>query len=85
MPLLRDTIIILLFFFAIFAIGGTNLMAGNLKNRCFSIQAGMMADGELPLCSGECAGGIFCGKSNENPNFGVTNFDNVCYSLLCVF
>jgi hypothetical protein len=37
MPLLRDTIIILLFFFAIFAIGGTNLMSGMLKNRCYSI------------------------------------------------
>jgi len=37
MPLLRDTIIILLFFFAIMAIGGTNLMSGQLKNRCINI------------------------------------------------
>lgn len=37
MPLLRDTIIILLFFFAIFAIMGLNLMSGQLKVRCMSI------------------------------------------------
>ena len=36
------------------------------------------------LC-GECPGGYFCGKSNENPNYGATNFDNVCYSFLAVF
>ena len=36
-PLLKDTIIILLFFFVIFAIAGTQLLAGNLKNRCFAI------------------------------------------------
>jgi len=86
MPLLRDTIIILLFFFAIFAIGGTNLMSGMLKNRCYSIQTGMLFPDDLPLCAGgDCPGGYFCGKSNDNPNFGVTNFDNVMYSLLCVF
>jgi hypothetical protein len=32
-----------------------------------------------------CPGGYFCGKSNENPNYGVTNFDNVAYSFLAVF
>lgn len=39
------------------------------------------------LCGGAvtCPGGYFCGKTNENPNYGVTNFDNVFYSLLVVF
>jgi len=37
MPLLSDTIIILLFFFAIFAIMGLNLLSGQLKVRCMSI------------------------------------------------
>jgi len=85
-PMLRETAIILMFFFQIFAIGGTNLMSGNLKNRCISIQTGIIHPDELPLCGGiSCPGGYFCGKSNENPNFGVTNFDNVFYSFLCVF
>jgi hypothetical protein len=40
-----------------------------------------------PFCSSNasCPGGYFCGKTNENPNFGVTNFDSVMYSFLCVF
>ena len=33
----------------------------------------------------ECPGGYICGKGNENPNYGTTNFDNVCYSFLAVF
>jgi hypothetical protein len=85
MPLLRDTIIILLFFFAIMAIGGTNLMSGQLKNRCINIQSGTMHPDEILCYGSNCPGGFFCGKSNDNPNYGVTNFDNVFYSLLCVF
>ena len=38
------------------------------------------------LCgSVSCPSGYFCGKTNANPNFGVTNFDNIFYSLLTVF
>ena len=33
-PLLRDTLIVLMFFFLIFAIGGLNLFMGLLKMRC---------------------------------------------------
>jgi hypothetical protein len=32
-----------------------------------------------------CPGGYFCGKGSENPNYGVTNFDNLFYSFLTVF
>jgi voltage-dependent calcium channel L type alpha-1F len=47
----------------------------------------MHPDGEDLICGGyqECPGGYFCGKSNANPNYGVTNFDNLFYALLCVF
>ena len=27
----------------------------------------------------------FCGKTNQNPNYGVTNLDNVFYGLFMVF
>jgi hypothetical protein len=37
MPLLKDTIIILVFFFLIMAIAGCNLLSGLLKNRCMNI------------------------------------------------
>jgi len=37
MPLLRDTLMILVFFFIIFAIGGCQLMGGELKMKCVNI------------------------------------------------
>jgi hypothetical protein len=37
LPRLQDTLIILMFFFIIMAIGGTQLMSGSLKNRCVNI------------------------------------------------
>lgn len=51
------------------------------------LQTGEILDDDELLCSldSDCPGGYFCGKSNSNPNYGATNFDNVCYSLLCVF
>jgi len=36
-PLLRDTLLILLFFFIVFSIGCLQLLAGSLKQRCVSI------------------------------------------------
>jgi hypothetical protein len=86
-PLLKDTVIILLFFFVIFAIGGTQLMAGSLKNRCMSIQTGTLHDDDIICGSSKsiCPGGFYCGKANDNPNYGVTSFDNLLYSMLVVF
>lgn len=40
LPLLKDTIIVLLFFFLIFAIGGVNLFSGMLRQRCINIETG---------------------------------------------
>lgn len=40
LPLLKDTIIVLLFFFLIFAIGGVNLFSGMLRQRCIEIETG---------------------------------------------
>jgi len=61
---------------------------GKLKNRCFSISTGSPHEGD-GFCntetSFECPGGYFCAKGNENPNYGVTNFDNLGYSFLTIF
>ena len=38
--MLKDTIIVLLFFFLIFAIGGVNLFSGMLRHRCVNIETG---------------------------------------------
>ena len=40
LPLLKDTIIVLIFFFLIFAIGGVNLFTGMLRSRCVKIEDG---------------------------------------------
>jgi hypothetical protein len=86
LPLLSNTIVILLFFFMMMAIAGSQLLKGELKKRCVSIQTGMMHPDDL-LCSGgyPCPGGYFCGKTTGNPNHGVTNFDNLLYAFLTVF
>jgi len=50
LPLLRDTILVLLFFFIIFAIAGVQLFTGELKNRCFHIETGLRAKPNL-ICA----------------------------------
>lgn len=85
MPLLVDTMMILSFFFFVFSIAGSQLFTGILKNRCVSIETGKVLDEVLCETADACPGGYFCGKTNENPNHGVTNFDVIFYSLLMVF
>ena len=88
LPLLRDAIIVLLFFFLIFAIGGVNLFSGMLKQRCVNYETGHALDDPDFICGGElaqCPEGYFCGKQNVNPNYEVTNFDNIFWALLVVF
>ena len=64
-PLLQDTMVILMFFFIIFSIAGSNLLGGMLKSRCVSVQSGKMHEDEI-ICGGfnSCPGGYFCGKTN---------------------
>ena len=101
MPLLRDTMIVLLFFFLIFAIGGVQLLSGYLKNRCFDINSGreyVSEDGDDYLCGGAQACPVVndtffdgtpivyeCGKGLVNPAFDNLSFDNMLYGLLVVF
>jgi len=85
LPLLRDTIIILIFFFLIFAIAGVQLLSGYLKRRCINIETGIKHNEDLVCGAKQCPAGYFCGETNENPNYGVTNFDNILYALLAVF
>jgi hypothetical protein len=86
LPLLGDAILVLLFFFFIFAIAGVQLFQGALKKQCFSEELGIIHP-DLEVCGGgwACPEGYFCGKSNTNPNWGVTNCDNILYALLLIF
>jgi voltage-dependent calcium channel L type alpha-1D len=77
-----------MFFFIIFAIATTQMFNGMLKQRCIAIQTGINHPDDI-ICNvndeNSCPGGYFCGKGSENPNYGVTNFDNIAYSILAVF
>ena len=90
LPLLKDTIIVLIFFFLIFAIGGVNLFQGMLRQRCVEIETGrVMLDefGEEVICgdSFKCSEGFFCGKRMLNPNYDATSFDNIFWAMLAIF
>ena len=85
LPLLRDTIIVLIFFFLIFAIAGLQLWLGVLKKRCVNIVTGVPHPDDELCGNRQCPDGYFCGKRIANPNYGVTNFDNILYALLAVF
>lgn len=90
LPRLKASIIVLGFFYIIFAIAGVNLFSGMLKQRCVNYETGRefeAEDGEPYICGGgnACPEGFFCGKMNVNPNYEVTNFDNIFWALLVVF
>lgn len=85
----------LMFFFMIFAIGGLQLFSGLLKKRCFYEETGIMYDKLIdddPYCndSDDCSKyfdqadpkSLICGKMDENPNWGITNFDTFGWSFL---
>lgn len=85
-PLLRDSLLVLFFFFLVFAIAGTQLFTGAFKNRCYYMETGLIDD-RKPICGGQesCLPGTYCAKSNENPANGASNFDNVMFSMMQVF
>lgn len=92
-PLLKDTFLILMFFFLIFAIAGLQLLTGLTKQVCFTITTGtgdasfnddLMNQG---FCGGAsyCPAGDFCGQQIASADYGTTNFDNILWSLLNIF
>ena len=88
-PMLKNTLVVLFFFFLIFAIGGLNLFMGLLKQRCVDEMTGAAFvddEGEEMLCGNQmCPVGYYCGKRTLNPSFDVANFDNIFWALLNVF
>ncbi|KAL4505974.1 hypothetical protein ABPG72_013735 [Tetrahymena utriculariae] len=85
-PYLVNSMIILTFFFLIFAIGGLQLFSGLLLRRCIDPLSGIVVDYNQ-VCGGgyQCDGINICGKTMSNPQFNVTSFDNIFYSFLMVF
>ena len=83
-PLLLDTLIILGFFFMIFAIAGLQMWNGMLTKRCLNIATGYV-DNDAICGSHTCPEGQVCVDFLGNPNFGNTNFDNIFSAFLTVF
>ena len=80
--LLVDTAIILIFFFIIFAIAGLQLFGGVLRQHWVNTETGQVLD-SIDVCGTvECPAGYVWAKTLSNPNFGVSNFDSIFYSLL---
>jgi voltage-dependent calcium channel L type alpha-1D len=87
-PDLKDVAMLLFFLIFVFGILGVQLYGGALSYRCFSAETGEHTD---ELCSTEtsygyqCGAGYFCGNWIENPNAGVTAFDNILLAWITIF
>lgn len=58
-PLLRDSILVLMFFFLIFAIAGVQLFQGAMKNVCINIDTGII-DPNFVGGNNQCGGEMDC-------------------------
>ncbi len=83
LPLL-DSLVVLVFALAIFAIAGLQVWHGQLKYRCLNISTGDLRT-DLVCGSAACPNGYTCVNYGLNPNYGVTNFDNFYNSMMLVF
>lgn len=89
-PALRDLCLLLFFTTSIFAIVGNHLYMGKFSQRCFDEATGVLTEPFNRLCSvnsaygRQCPSGQFCADSYENPNDGVTSFDNIFMAWLAV-
>ncbi|KAL4477710.1 hypothetical protein ABPG74_002860 [Tetrahymena malaccensis] len=96
--LLKDAIIIIIFFYLVFAIAGQQLFTGCLKKRCFDSTNGIQFgdnDQNLYLCieDHDCYQyaqsnsqiHYICGKGMTSPFWDTENFDSFGWALLNVY
>ncbi|CAH2060511.1 unnamed protein product, partial [Iphiclides podalirius] len=81
---------LVLFVIIIYAIIGLELFAGVLHDTCFYNDTKEMVE-DPSACSRDpdvgfqCEEGQICTDYWQGPNYGITNFDNIGYSMLTVF
>lgn len=81
---LMAALTIFVFFIAIFAIAGLQLWSGLLTSRCLNLETGVID--ALAMCgTATCSTGYICAKTLDNPNYGMTSFDNFFFSALTVY
>eukprot|EP00826_Nyctotherus_ovalis_P054950 TRINITY_DN7255_c0_g1_i5.p1 TRINITY_DN7255_c0_g1~~TRINITY_DN7255_c0_g1_i5.p1 ORF type:complete len:661 (+),score=194.49 TRINITY_DN7255_c0_g1_i5:564-2546(+) len=83
-PMLLNAVIVLIFFFTIFAIAGLQMWYGILKKRCMETATGIFMEDEI-CGSRTCPDGYTCEDFGESPNYDVTKFDNFFSAMLVVF
>jgi len=92
---LGDIVIVLFFFFLIFAIAGLQMWSGLFLKRCHSSVYGfsLRLDDYQNMCTldSDCAKynkageRFYCAITDQNPNKNVTHFDNLINGLITVF
>lgn len=80
---LLASLFLLLIFLVIFAIAALQLWSGILKNHCVDIHSGI--DTGIVCGDYSCPDQTFCAEVLDNPQYGVTNFDNLLSATLIVF
>ena len=81
---LISALIVLVFFILVFAIGAVQLWMGVLRGRCLNLSSGgYSADS---ICgAATCGFEEECAETLDNPNRGVTHFDNIFVAFVTVF
>ena len=82
--LLAETFTIVLWFVIFYAIWGLQLYSGLLKNSCIDSSTGF----QYLNCGNtayQCPANQFCARMLSNPDYGVSNYDNLLSAALQVF
>jgi hypothetical protein len=92
---LGDILIVLIFFFLIFAVAAVQMWQGNFKQRCTSKLYGYPLDISNPLtmCTNDsdCIGfnsfgqKFYCAKTSLNPEFNYSSFDDTINAMIGIF
>ena len=81
---LISALIVLFFFILVFAIGAVQLWMGVLRKRCLKLGDGKYAADDV--CGAVSCGFVEeCAETLDNPNKGVTHFDNIFVAFVTVF
>ena len=83
-PLL-SALFILFFFIFVFAIAAVQLWMGELRGRCMDLDSGVIVNDGFVCGASGCGFGEECVQGLNNPNYGVTHFDNIFVSLITIF
>lgn len=86
---LVDVLMLLMFLLLVFAIVGTQVFAGKLRQRCFNTTTGALLE-VSNLCSTEpntgrqCPTNSFCGVHTESMNHNVNGWDNIFMGVITI-